>query len=86
MRRRSGELEGIYALVLMHQDEPQTLVGRAHGAAAGGRARRQASTSSPPTSRPSCPYTRDFLFLDDGDVVTVTPDARHDHRRRRRAR
>ena len=22
------------------------------------------------------PYTRDFLFLDDGDVVTVTPDAR----------
>ena len=41
------------------------------------------STSSPPTSRPCSPYTRDFLFLDDGDVVVVTPDSVTHHRRRR---
>ena len=53
--------------------------GRAHGPAARGRPRARASTSSPPTSPPSCRYTRDFLFLEDGDVVTVTPESAKRH-------
>ena len=39
--RDRRELEGIYALVLMHRDEPQKTRGGAHGAAAGGRAGRR---------------------------------------------
>ena len=38
--RRCASCEGIYALVLLHQDEPQHAGGRAHGPAARGRPRR----------------------------------------------
>ena len=72
VRRALGELEGIYALVLLHKDEPQKLVGARKGpplVVGLGKDERFLASDIPAL----LPYTRDFLFLDDGDVVTVTP-------------
>jgi glucosamine--fructose-6-phosphate aminotransferase (isomerizing) len=74
VRRALGELEGIYALVLMHRDEPQKLVGARKGpplVVGLGEGERFLASDIPAL----LPYTREFLFLDDGDVVVVTPDS-----------
>ncbi|HVR70820.1 MAG TPA: glutamine--fructose-6-phosphate transaminase (isomerizing) [Vicinamibacteria bacterium] len=68
------ELEGIYALVLMHSDEPQRLVAARLGpplVVGLGEGEHFLASDIPAL----LPYTRDFVFLDDGDVVTVTPDS-----------
>ena len=74
VRRALQELEGIYALVLMHRDEPQKLVGARKGpplVVGLGEHERFLASDIPAL----LPYTRDFLFLDDGDVVTITPES-----------
>ena len=70
------QLEGIYALVLLHKDEPQKLVAARMGpplVVGLGDGERFLASDIPAI----LPYTRQFLFLEDGDVVTVTPGA-HD--------
>jgi glucosamine--fructose-6-phosphate aminotransferase (isomerizing) len=72
VQRAVRELEGIYALVLLHRDEPQTLVAARMGppmVVGLGQGERFLASDIPAL----LPYTRDFLFLDDGDVVSVTP-------------
>jgi glucosamine--fructose-6-phosphate aminotransferase (isomerizing) len=73
VRRAVAELQGIYALVLLHRDEPQTLVAARMGpplVVGLGAAERFLASDIPAL----LPYTRDFVFLDDGEVVTVTPE------------
>ena len=73
VRRAVAELEGIYALVLLHRDEPQTLVAARMGpplVVGLADAERFLASDIPAL----LPYTRDFVFLDDGEVVTVTPE------------
>src|SRR6266545_1252692 len=74
VRRALGELEGIYALVLLHKDEPQKLIGARKGPplVVGLSEKEHFLASDIPAL---LPYTRNFLFLDDGDVVVVTPDS-----------
>ncbi len=70
------QLDGIYALVLMHRDEPQKLVAARMGPplVVGLADGERFLASDIPAI---LPYTRQFLFLEDGDVVTVTPGAHH---------
>jgi glucosamine--fructose-6-phosphate aminotransferase (isomerizing) len=71
-RRALRELEGIYALVLMHTAEPQKLVAARRGpplVVGLGEGEHFLASDIPAL----LPYTRDFLFLDDGDVVVITP-------------
>ena len=74
VRRTLGELEGIYALVLLHKDEPQKLIGARKGPplVVGLGEKENFLASDIPAL---LAYTRDFLFLYDGDVVVVTPDS-----------
>jgi glucosamine--fructose-6-phosphate aminotransferase (isomerizing) len=70
--RAVAELRGMYALVLLHQDEPQTLVAARLGpplvvGLADGE--RFVASDIPAL----LPYTREFLFLDDGELAVVTP-------------
>ena len=68
------QLEGIYALVLLHKDEPQKLVAARMGpplVVGLGDGERFLASDIPAL----LPYTRQFLFLEDGDVVSVTPGA-----------
>jgi glutamine---fructose-6-phosphate transaminase (isomerizing) len=68
------ELEGIYALVLIHRDEPQKLVAARMGpplVVGLGEGEHFVASDIPALLA----YTRDFVFLDDGDVVTLTPAA-----------
>jgi glucosamine--fructose-6-phosphate aminotransferase (isomerizing) len=72
VRAAVRELEGIYALVLMHKAEPQTLVGARMGpplVVGVGEGEHFLASDIPAL----LPYTRDFLFLDDGDVAVVRP-------------
>jgi glucosamine--fructose-6-phosphate aminotransferase (isomerizing) len=72
VRAAVRELEGIYALVLMHKAEPQTLVGARLGpplVVGVGEGEHFLASDIPAL----LPYTRDFLFLDDGDVAVVRP-------------
>ncbi len=74
VRKTLPELEGIYALVLMHRDEPQTLVAARMGPPmVVGLAEGEHFLASDIPAL--LPYTRDFLFLDDGETVTVTPQS-----------
>ena len=68
------QLEGIYALVLLHKDEPQKLVAARMGPplVVGIADGERFLASDIPAL---LPYTRQFLFLEDGDVVSVTPGA-----------
>jgi glutamine---fructose-6-phosphate transaminase (isomerizing) len=73
VRKAVAEIEGIYALVLLHRDEPQRLVAARLGpplVVGIGEGERFLASDVPAL----LPFTRDFLFLDDGDVVTVTPE------------
>jgi glucosamine--fructose-6-phosphate aminotransferase (isomerizing) len=74
LRRTVTELEGIYALVLLHRDEPQTLVAARQGpplVVGLGEGERFLASDVPAL----LPYTRDFVFLDDGETVRVTPES-----------
>ena len=58
--------------MLLHRDEPQKLIGARKGpplVVGLGEGERFLASDIPAL----LPYTRDFLFLDDGDVVVVTP-------------
>jgi glucosamine--fructose-6-phosphate aminotransferase (isomerizing) len=72
VRKSLREMEGIYALVLMHTREPQKLVAARRGpplVVGLGEGEHFLASDIPAL----LPYTRDFLFLDDGDVAVVTP-------------
>src|SRR6266511_2645726 len=72
VRKAVREFQGIYAVVLLHKDEPQKLVGARRGpplVVGLGEGEHFLASDVPAL----LPYTRDFLFLNDGDVVTVTP-------------
>jgi glutamine---fructose-6-phosphate transaminase (isomerizing) len=72
VQRAVAEIEGIYALVLLHRDEPQTLVGARLGpplVVGLGNGEHFLASDIPAV----LPYTRDFLFLEDGEIVTVRP-------------
>jgi glucosamine--fructose-6-phosphate aminotransferase (isomerizing) len=71
-RAALAEIEGLYALVLMHRLEPQKLVAARQGpplVVGLGQGENFLASDIPAL----LDYTRDFLFLEDGDVVTVTP-------------
>ena len=73
VRRALGELQGIYALVLLHRDEPQKLVGARQGpplVVGLGQGENFLASDIPALLA----YTRDFLFLDDGEMAVVTPE------------
>jgi glucosamine--fructose-6-phosphate aminotransferase (isomerizing) len=68
------ELEGIYALVFLHRDQPQKLVAARQGpplVVGLGEGEHFLASDIPALLA----HTRDFVFLDDGDVVTVTPQS-----------
>jgi glutamine---fructose-6-phosphate transaminase (isomerizing) len=72
VRRSLAELQGIYALVFLHQDAPQTLVAARQGpplVVGLGQGEHFLASDVPALLA----HTRDFVFLDDGEVVTVTP-------------
>ncbi len=71
-KRAVAELRGMYALVLMHRDEPQTLVAARLGpplVVGLGEGEHFLASDVPAL----LPYTREFLFLDDGELAVVTP-------------
>ncbi len=74
VRKAVAEIEGIYALVLLHSDEPQRLVGARLGpplVVGVGEGERFLASDLPALLA----HTRDFLFLEDGEIVTITPDS-----------
>ncbi|PYQ25315.1 MAG: glutamine--fructose-6-phosphate transaminase (isomerizing), partial [Acidobacteria bacterium] len=74
VRQALPEMEGIYALVLLDTREPQTLVAARRGpplVVGLGEGEHFLASDVPAL----LPYTRDFIFLDDGDVAIVTPGA-----------
>jgi glucosamine--fructose-6-phosphate aminotransferase (isomerizing) len=74
VRAALRELQGIYALVLVHRDEPQKLVAARMGPPlVVGLAEGEHFLASDIPALLA--HTRDFVFLDDGDVVTVTPSS-----------
>jgi glucosamine--fructose-6-phosphate aminotransferase (isomerizing) len=71
-RRALAEVQGVYALVLLHRDEPRLLVAARSGpplVIGIGNAERYVASDVPAL----LPHTREFMFLEDGDVATVTP-------------
>ena len=71
-RRALAEVRGVYALVLLHRDEPRLLVAARLGpplVIGVGDSERYVASDVPAL----LPYTREFVFLEDGDVATVTP-------------
>jgi glutamine---fructose-6-phosphate transaminase (isomerizing) len=74
VRKAVAEIEGIYALVLLHKDEPQLLVGARLGpplVVGVGDGERFLASDLPALLA----HTRDFIFLEDGEIVTITPDS-----------
>jgi glucosamine--fructose-6-phosphate aminotransferase (isomerizing) len=72
VRRAMGEMEGIYALVLIDRDEPQRLVGARKGpplVVGLGEGEQYLASDVPALLA----HTRDFVFLGDGEVVVLTP-------------
>ena len=72
LRRALAEIEGVYALVLIHRDEPQTLVAARMGPplVLGLGEGEQFVASDIPAL---LPHTRDVVFLEDGEIAIVTP-------------
>ncbi len=74
VRRTLDDLEGIYALVVMSLDEPQKIVAARLGPpiiVGLGEGENFVASDVPPVLQ----YTRDIIFLDDGQLVVVTPEA-----------
>jgi glucosamine--fructose-6-phosphate aminotransferase (isomerizing) len=72
-REALRQVQGVYALVLMHRDEPYRLVAARMGpplVVGLGDGERFVASDVPALLA----HTRDFLFLEDGDVATVTAD------------
>src|SRR5262245_29047704 len=75
-RRAVQELEGVYSLVLMHRDEPQCLIAARMGpplVVGIGEGEHFVASDIPAL----LPYTRDFVFLDDGELAFVRPPGFH---------
>ena len=74
VRAALAQVEGVYAIVLMHRDEPHCLVAARMGPplVIGLGAHENYVASDVPAL---LPHTRDFLFLEDGDVATVRAEA-----------
>ncbi len=73
-RAALAEVEGVYALVLLHRDEPHRLVAARMGpplVIGLGRGERYVASDVPAL----LPHTRDVVFLEDGDLAVVTPEA-----------
>jgi glucosamine--fructose-6-phosphate aminotransferase (isomerizing) len=73
-REALARVRGVYALVLLHRDEPQRLVAARMGpplVIGVGESEHFVASDIPALLR----HTRDFVFLEDGDVATVTPTA-----------
>ena len=71
-REALAAVEGVYALVLLHADEPHRLVAARMGpplVVGLGDGEHFVASDVPAL----LPHTRDFVFLEDGDVATVTP-------------
>jgi glucosamine--fructose-6-phosphate aminotransferase (isomerizing) len=67
-----GELRGVYALVLMHRDEPRHLVAARLGpplVVGLGQGEHYVASDI----QALLPHTRDFLVLEDGELASVTP-------------
>jgi glucosamine--fructose-6-phosphate aminotransferase (isomerizing) len=72
VRSAASELEGIYSLLVLHESEPQTLVAARSGppmVIGLGNGEHFLASDIPAL----LPYTREFIFLEDGDIATVTP-------------
>lgn len=72
VRRAVSQMEGQYAFVILHRDEPQTIVAVRMGppmVVGLGNGEHFLASDIPAL----LPYTRDFVFLEDGDVVTIRP-------------
>ena len=72
VREAARQLEGIYALVILHRDEPQKLVGARMGpplVVGLGEGENFLASDIPALLS----YTKDFLFLEDGELVVLTP-------------
>ncbi len=68
------QVQGVYALVLMHRDEPHRLVAARMGpplVVGFGERERYVASDIPAL----LPRTRKFLFLDDGEVAMISSDA-----------
>jgi glutamine---fructose-6-phosphate transaminase (isomerizing) len=71
-RAALAQVEGVYALVLLHRDEPHRLVAARMGpplVIGLGQGEHYVASDVPAL----LPHTRDLVFLEDGDVATVTP-------------
>jgi glucosamine--fructose-6-phosphate aminotransferase (isomerizing) len=67
-----ARLEGAYAFVVMHRDEPDRLVGaRLNAPLIVGLAEAEGFIASDPSA--IVPYTKNVIFLCDGDVADVRP-------------
>src|SRR5215467_3784987 len=70
-RKALSEIHGVYALVLMHRDEPRRLVAARLGPPLViGLAQGEHFVASDIPA--ILAHTRDFVFLEDGDVATLT--------------
>ena len=72
VRAALGRLEGAYALVVMHRDEPERLVGaRLNAPLIVGVGEGESFLASDAAAIVA--YTKRVVFLDDGDVADLTP-------------
>jgi len=73
VRSATQQLEGVFSLVFLHRDEPDRLVAARRGPPLVlGRGENEIFLASDVPAL--LPYTRDCVFLDDGDVAVLTAD------------
>jgi len=73
VRTATQQLEGVFSLVFLHRDEPDRLVAARRGPPLViGRGEHEGFLASDVPAL--LPYTRDCIFLDDGEVATLTAD------------
>jgi glucosamine--fructose-6-phosphate aminotransferase (isomerizing) len=71
VQQACDRLEGTYATVFMHRDEPQRVVGIRHGAPlVAGMGREEYFLASDVSA--ILDYTRQVIYLDDGEVVVIS--------------